>query len=468
MTRPSVVWVTIDSVRADHTSLCGYRRETTPNLRAFAGEDGSHSFERCFAHGIWSLPSVASIFTGRYPSRHGVGLWNEVVPESVRTVPEMLSANGWRTAGVSVNSFFSPSTGLDRGFDSFTKVSRSDLLSSVGVRGALKYATVGRKYSGGLTRDLRKHYPDYIVQEVVKERLDELASGESPFFLAAHYQGAHHPYYPSMHFARAFADEYDVPPADAREIAFERTTDVYAEIAKGCPYSETEWDALVGMYDGLVRQSDALVGELLDYVDSELGDDVIVVVTSDHGDLLGEYGLLSHKLVVHDAVSRVPLVVSGVDGLSDATGGLVQHVDVMQTLLAELGLSSDALHGEDLRTERRERAVTQRGEETCRKTLEKVREYEPNYRNEHVHESMLTALRGEQYKYLESGDTERLYELPDETRDVSQAHPDVRDQFESELSAWFEEYGDPVEADSDAEFSEATRERLRQLGYVVE
>lgn len=71
MSRPSIVWITTDSVRADHTSLCGYQRETTPNLQTFANEDESQSFRRSFAHAIWSLPSVASILTGRYPSNHG-------------------------------------------------------------------------------------------------------------------------------------------------------------------------------------------------------------------------------------------------------------------------------------------------------------------------------------------------------------------------------------------------------------
>lgn len=468
MPRPSIVWITVDSVRADHTSLCGYRRETTPNLRALADKEGGKAFQQCFSHAIWSLPSVASIFTGTYPSHHGVGLWNDVLPSSVTTVPEILSENGWRTEGVSVNSFFSPSTNLDRGFDAFTKVSRSNLLSTVGVRGLLKYATVGRKYTGGLTIDTRKHHPDFLVQEVLKRRLDELAGDESPFFLAAHYQGAHHPYHPSLHFAHAFAEDYQISTGDAREIAFDRTVDIYEEIARGCSYSETEWNALVWMYDALIRQSDALVGELIDYIDSKLRDDVIVVVTSDHGDLLGEYRLLSHKLVAHDAVTRVPLVTYGSDALSGISDGLVQHADVMQTLLEEVDLPRDSLQGRNLRATEREFAVCQRGEQTCQKTLQKIRESNPDYQNEHIHEPMLTTLRTEQYKYLQSGDTTRLYELPDESQDVSENRPEVREELAERLSSWFDDYGTPVEADDDAEFSDATRDRLRQLGYVVD
>lgn len=468
MARSSIVWITIDSLRADHTSLCGYQRETTPNLRRLAADGRSRAFQQCFSHGIWSLPSVASMFTGTPPSRHGVGLWNDALPNAVTTIPETFSKNGWRTEGVSVNSFFSPATNLDRGFDSFTKVSRSNLLSTVGVRGLLKYPTVGWNYTPGLTRDSRKFNPDFLVQEVVKRRIDDLSASGSPFFLAAHYQGAHHPYYPSLYFARAFEEDYDLSATEAREIAFDLTTDVYESIAHGAPRTETERNALVWMYDSFVRQSDALVGELLEYIRSKLGDEVVVVVTSDHGDLLGEYQLLSHKLVVHDAVSHVPLVASGSEALSEAPEGIVQHADGMATLLAERGLAHDSLVGHDLRTSEREFAITQRGEQTCRKTLRKIREYEPEFQNEHVHEPLLTALRTRQYKYLESGETTRLYDLPDETTDVSEDRPEVREQLAEKLSSWFDEYGDPVETDEEAGFSDATRERLRQLGYVVD
>ena len=78
--RPNIVWITLDSVRADHTSVAGYHRDTTPNLERIAGRPGGTALTNCFAHANWSLPSVASMLTGTYPAYLGTGSHNSVPP----------------------------------------------------------------------------------------------------------------------------------------------------------------------------------------------------------------------------------------------------------------------------------------------------------------------------------------------------------------------------------------------------
>lgn len=121
--RPSVLLIVMDSARADHMSLYGYRRETTPNLRKFAREATVYS--RAFATSDMTLPTHASMFTGLYPGWHGahhaprhpIG---RPLAERFQTLAEVLSSKGYFTAGVAANSeYLRPSFGLSQGFQAY-------------------------------------------------------------------------------------------------------------------------------------------------------------------------------------------------------------------------------------------------------------------------------------------------------------------------------------------------------------
>ncbi|AUV84145.1 hypothetical protein C2R22_21430 (plasmid) [Salinigranum rubrum] len=84
---PNIVWLTLESLRFDHTSLSGYKRDTTPFLQSIAAESSAVSFDKCFSHGIWTRPASASILTGTYPSHHQAGMGSDVIPDDLPTVP---------------------------------------------------------------------------------------------------------------------------------------------------------------------------------------------------------------------------------------------------------------------------------------------------------------------------------------------------------------------------------------------
>ena len=465
---PNIVWITLDSIRADHTTVDGYERDTTPHLRRIASRPGGEAFTQCITHAMWSLPSIASILTGTYPSRHGTGLHNEVLPSEVRTVPELLSERGWHTSGISVNEYLGEATGLNRGFDTFTRVSPSNLLSTAGPRVLAKFARNVRRHSAGFTTDVRKHNGNFVLNEIVKRELSDLADGEEPFFLYAHYRGAHHPYYPPLAFQDGFTDTIGMSTRAASEFALERTSDVYEEIANGCAYSATEWEAIEAMYDASIRHCDLLMGDLFEHLRSLDPENTVLVITSDHGDLLGEYDLLSHKLVLHDALVRVPLVVHGFDGLLGHGDELLQHVDVLQTILSTADVPTDSLHGFDLRSEDRAFAVSQRGQGTYERTIQAVKQYRPDFDTERFHAGLLTALRTPEFKYLRSSDRSELFELPDERTDVADRRSESVSTFDAQLEEWMDEHGRKIETDAKAEHSDATKRRLRDLGYVVD
>ena len=466
MENKNVIWLTIDSIRGDRTSIGGSTRQTTPTLARIGNQPDSIA-TTCISHGIWSLPSVASILSGTYPSHHGTGLRNEVLPSEIQTVSERFSKAGFHTVGLSTNPYFSGDTGLDRGFNEFDSFSIRSLFSEVGPVKSLSFLKNLRRYSAGFSTTKRKHSPDFLFNEVVKQRLSGLATSDQPFFLCAHYHGVHHPYYPSPTFRNRFHNSLSLSANEAADIAFQRTEDPYQEIATGCSYSETEWDAIRTMYDALLFQIDSLLDRLLAHID-DLGidDETILVITSDHGDLLGEYDLLSHKLVLHDALISVPLVVRGSEYLKDMDDQLIQHVDVLQTLMNELDVPTDEMHGITLSEESREFTISQRGRQTKQKTFDRVHEFNPEFDHEHVHSGLTTALRTRSWKYVSGDGGATLYELPNEEIDQIDEYPDRADEFDAQLAEWMKEHGQPLYSEERSEFSSDIQDRLADLGYI--
>jgi len=119
MTPPNVCWITLDSVRSDHTTLDGYERETTPTLARLAAEDDGYGFPDCFAHSKDTQQSSGALLTGYLPTATTLGVEGNHLPEEVRTVAERFRDAGYATACLSRNSYVSSETGLDRGFDRF-------------------------------------------------------------------------------------------------------------------------------------------------------------------------------------------------------------------------------------------------------------------------------------------------------------------------------------------------------------
>lgn len=466
MRRKNLVWVVFDSLRADRSSVGEDSGGTTPALRRLG--DGADSVaDTCFAHAIWSQPSVASMMTGTLPSTHGSGCGNETLPTELPTVAERLSAAGYQTVGVSGNPYFSPATGADRGFDSFDTVSGVSLLRTAGVRAVGGFLRRLRRVSGGVTLDRRKHSPDYLLTRIVRERLAE--AGDEPVFLAAHCYGAHHPYYPAPAVRDGIEAAVEGTADGAVRDAFELTTNVYETIATGALTDERRRRQLRAVYDAQLRQVDGLIDRLVADLDRlGIADETILVVTGDHGDLLGEYGLCSHKLVVHDGLAEVPIAVRGSELLADTDLGVAQHADVMRTLLAELGAETTGMQGVRLDETDREAAIVQRGAETYRRTMAEVTDRNPEFACSHAPEGFVSALRTTDWKYVRGSDRERLYDVTDETTDVAGDNPAVVERLSEELDERLAAQPDPVETGEGATFDESAKRRLADLGYVVE
>lgn len=485
--RPNVVWLTLESTRQDHTTMGDYRRDTTPNLARLADRDGWRAFDACFSHGIWTLSSTASILTGTVPSAHGTGMTNGALPDALATVPERLGEVGYHTECISPNPHLSPGTNLDRGFDEFTFVEKGSLLEAVGLRSLLRYGLNVRRHGGGFTLESRRHTPDFVMTDLAKRRLDDLAGGD-PFFTYVHYAGPHRPYFPPRRFRERFGAEIDHSVERAGAVALDHHEHCWRYIAEGCPFSAAEWDSIEACYDGEIAHTDELVGDLVAHLEDLNAGRTVVVVTGDHGEYFGEEGLLGHNVGVHDAVSHVPLVIGEIggpdesgpgvdggclavdgDGLAVDDGGLVQHLDVVLTLLALAGADTGGIQGVDLRTDEREHAFVQRGPDRCRRRFRQLRELNPEFDTARYHSGTLTALRTPRFKYRHSEGRTELLELPDEETDVSGTYPDVRDRLDETVTEWLATVGRPrYTGRVEESFDDDMKSQLADLGYLVE
>lgn len=464
---PNIVWVNLDSIRADHTTMSGYSRETTPTLQRLANM--GRGYTNCFSHGNWSLPSVASMLTGTYPFHHGLGPFNEVLPEELATVPELLSAAGYYTMGLSLNGYFNKTTGLNRGFDRFEWLNISNLVSGAGLRSALKYLLGIRRHSAGLTlRPTNKHTTDFLAADVGSRWLRQSVSRE-PFFLFIHAQAAHLPYYPPLPYHDQFTDDLSAPKA--AQTVFKITSNYLKATADRCEFDDDTYAAIRAMYDAKIAYADDQVNRLFRTLQALDTDETVFIVTSDHGDLHGEYGILGHLLALHDGVTHVPLVIHAPEYMLDFFGdadSLIQHIDVMRTLLAMAGAETDQLHGHDLRREERPVVVSQRGPSYYDKRLAEIHEHDADYEPPTGHSGALTALRSEDYKYLSNGESQQLFALPDESTEVGAHYPDVVEQFKGHMCNLPTNANTALRTNHEKTLPDDVRQQLTDMGYLVE
>ncbi|ESP86921.1 sulfatase-like hydrolase/transferase [Candidatus Halobonum tyrrellensis] len=467
---PNVVWVTVESTRADHTSVGSATnragRDTTPGLRARARRDDGRSFGACHAHGIYTLPSSASILTGTVASHHGVGMGSERLPADIPTVAERFAEAGYRTAALSTVGHVSSATGLDRGFDRFAWLTASTALDVAGPATALTYGANLRRHSAGFTASLNRHRTGYLVSEVAKRWVDDAASDDPPLFLYVHYGDPHFPYVPPLPYLRAYADEFPLSPAAAYDLAEYHGRHILDLIAGDVPLSAAERETLSALYDACIAYADDRVTALLDHAERTLGP-TASVVTADHGDLFGERGTVGHRMTVHGGLSNVPLVTTGLDAALSYGGDLIQHVDVVRALLARAGADTSGLHGVDVRETEREHALVQRGERRFAANLAKLRERRPAYRNDRYLAGTEHALFTDEFAYRRGDDRSELLRLPDEERDVSAADPERAAALDAALDDLLATDGVPFDGERrEGSYTPEMRTHLRSLGYL--
>jgi arylsulfatase A-like enzyme len=335
----NVLLVVLDTVRADRLSLYGYGRDTTPNLVRLARR--GVVFGEARATAPWTLPSHASLFTGRWPHELDVGV-DRPLDTTFPTLAGFLANYGYATAGFIGNTYFCNSWyGLARGFIHYEDYYEQNVIVSPGE--ALRCTALGRWMIrlAGTAYNVRPETAN-TPKDAARVNHDFLAWLESPrqgrpFFAFLNYLDAHDPYLTPAGFDRHFGLKPE-SPADVETIRN------WHHVQKPKEIPERDKTLIRDAYDDCLAALDEQLGNLFATLEQKgVLDDTLVIMTSDHGEELGEHGLYGHGKSLYSPELHVPLLMFGPKGLHIPTGRVVDVPvslrDVAATVVDRLGMT---------------------------------------------------------------------------------------------------------------------------------
>jgi arylsulfatase A-like enzyme/Flp pilus assembly protein TadD len=410
---PNIILITLDTVRADRMGFLGSQRGLTPNLDALAGQ--SVVFNRAYSQVPLTAPSHATILTGTYPQFHQVKDFQVPLGKELPYAPEILRANGYRTAAFIGAMVLDPSVGLARGFD----------------RG---FDTYDAHFHQGQPGEDRYHSTERRGGEVVAHALAWLKEHpRSPFFMWVHLYDAHDPYDPP----EPYKSKYHAAP-----------------------------------YDGEIAYADSCVGKLLSQLRT-LGvyDGAVIAVMADHGESLGEHGEDFHGFFLYDETIRVPLVIKLPGGRSAGKRleNRVELVDVLPTILQAVAVAvPQQVQGESLLGMMAPRPSPSENASDSATSPDRPAYAETEYAHRAYGWSSVRALRTGKYLYVEAPRRE-LYDQsldPQAEHNLSSASTAVTGTLAAQLNTFLQRTTAAGELPKLAVDPEA-QEKLAALGYVA-
>ncbi len=310
-----IIFIVVDTLRADRLPGYGYAQGRTPNLDAFARD--AIRFENAFSNASWTRPSFATLLSGRYPSSHRTMGKSSSLPNEIVTLPEALQSSGYTTRGIVTNYNVAPFFHFDQGFDTYEYLDPDFVLGANDTAAKLLFiqfarqqietirARMGTVEPGGAYRDAE------TVNRSVFRDLGQLPS-DSPWLLFVAYMDPHDPYFPHPYRGNGYSRAAHPAPA-----------------ASEAPYLES-------LYNGEITYWDEHFGHLVaELRRRNLYDNATIVITGDHGEEFNEHGGFWHGTTLYDEQVHIPLFVKMPNGQFAGTtrSEWVQHVDVMPTLL---------------------------------------------------------------------------------------------------------------------------------------
>jgi arylsulfatase A-like enzyme len=369
-TRPHIVLIVLDSVRAQSCSVHGYGKPTTPFLDELASQ--AVVYDNAISTAVSTVPAHASMFTGTHVSTHELFVDGHTLAPRFTTIAEALSRSGYRSFGVCYQDDVSPYTGLQRGFQQFDMDDEPSVLRGI-VRTVLKtknpkvtipagvsdtVTPKGDPARGGRPSRFNRRLKEstlykralwastgYLDQgaaatQVKAERFLDAVGTDDPVFLYLHYDEAHLPYRPPHPYRHRFLEK----SLRSRAAFVNQNRNRYFMGEE--PMTDEDFAILRGLYEGAIAFLDARVRDVYKMLERRgLIDNTVFIVMGDHGDSIGEHRLMSHKFCVYDTLTRVLQVVKYPKG-TIAPGrhqGIVQHTDLVPTLLELGGLDASAL-----------------------------------------------------------------------------------------------------------------------------
>lgn len=329
----NVLLIACDTLRADHLGCYGYFRETSPNLDALA--DGGVLLEDFFSSGVCTGTAFTSIHTGLYPIHHKV--YNVAPPEltldKVPTLATILRHEGFTTAAFD-NLAFNRNWSRDpvhyyRGFETYVSdISNPQDWNELGERVRADW------YNERLIPWIESH-------------------AQEQFFAFVHYWDVHQPYTQPESFRSLFHHaEGDLGDLEVKEATagyryvpgWGKVGEIYEGYGvvpeQRSPGTVPSREASIDLYDGSIAYLDRCIGDVVEVLKRNgVFEDTLIVVTADHGELLGQHGIYTH-VNLYDANSRIPLIVSFPAALARGRriSGFGSQVDILPTVLDLAGV----------------------------------------------------------------------------------------------------------------------------------
>ena len=414
----NLIIVSFDTCRAENFGAYGYHRDTTPNIDAFAAK--SVLFERAYAQAASTAPSLSTLMTSKYPHQHGVlQTYYFALADEERTLAERMAEAGFRTAAHTGIGVLMPTRKLDQGFHDY------------------RFTRYTNKQYWQTSADLTAQVSDWLDQ-----------NHEEPFFLWTHYFEPHQPYdIVPEEYQKKFVDE----PSEHPLVVGPHRKPQLKSVFKG------RFDA----YDGSLAYADFQFGRLLAKLE-ELGllENTMIVLTSDHGETLGEHGQHGHVFGLWEPVIRVPLIVY-MPGLAPGRSAeRVELVDVLPTAARVFSFDAEDTYGRLLPL-----YPGFLGPE------EEPSGERSTYAETWFAETRVSMVRRGQWKLIATKRTDgtqkaALYNLVSdgqELKDVAAQHPKTVEQLRADLEAWTSDnFVEPVLIKE----RPGELDMLRALGYL--
>jgi arylsulfatase A-like enzyme len=467
--KPNVVMIVLDSLRPEWLSCYQSKVQTSPRIDRLAGS--AYVFENAISPSAWTFPCMASVFTGMLPTKHGGHDQHQLLDSPYATMAELFSNHGYDTAAFSDVPYVGPMTRLDRGFRTMSNLQ----FDQVSVRGKWLKA-VGRLHRA-VTGKYQKTNETPVVFTEAMRWLDRGRKSQSPFLLYIHSDETHAPFLPPARLRRKYSTA-----SAARMHGINQDKHLY--IGGAVTMTDQDFEHLHQLARAETAYIDEWLGRLFDRLEKHKAfEDTVVVIMADHGDNLGEHGLLRHGLCLYDTLVHVPLIIKlPGDRSGQRVRSVVQLIDLLPTLARAAGLpATDAgaqWQGQDLVEavstgdfagyaiselyphSREARDVWKR------KVPDFMAEYDSRFNR------LLRSYRTDTHKLIwSSNGRHELYDLkqdPSESHNIFLERKDLAAQLAGRLDAWMDSFPHAIsgKAVDEAPRDELVTQRLRELGYL--
>lgn len=511
MNAPDIVFLVLDTQRADRLSCYGYPLETSPAIDQLASE--GTQFQNAIAPAQWTIPSHASMFTGVYPSVHQTVQSYSVLPQNLPTLAERLQAGGYYTAAFCNNPLVGViNNGLRRGFYSF--LNYSGLLTSQPNQAGVPCNLIDR-YRQGFKQVLAKtlnqvqdrfarsdlmlalSFTPIMVplwqtalsfkgntgkslRDAVKLLTERKGLAEDqPIFTFINLMGTHMPYHPPRQYVEKFAPHVLRDRASQRYLR-QFNSDVYGWLAPlASPLDEHQKVTLDEMYNAEVAAQDEQVGWFLEQLrSSDRAQDTLIVICSDHGEHLGEKQLVGHTNAIYNELARVPLIIysSNGDFPSQQRSDIVSTRRLFHTVLTAAGLADTSEAALTLaETDPAEKDSVFAEAVPPENVINLLRQRQPGLVSTRGYDSTTRAIWQGNYKLLAKGESglerRELYNIANDPRESINLHdifPEKVEPLCDRLQSFLGEL--PVtpmaEETADNYDDPEVYRRLRDLGYI--